>query len=274
MPTSANGSNPVLAEAPRGVVQARRHHVVNLAPSLREALELVQRRSQEHEREQRAPDERREPHRGGTDSRARECETEPAFSPERVGARREKGWFSSEAGALGAGFKGRSSKGVDERTIRSPSGLRGQHRISSTISRIRGWRGCFNRPTREKRRQSGTRAVDDAAATPAPRRESRPCPQRCDTCGLPADEHAPVPPRAFPARGHLFFITPRAIPGARNRRRAPRPLRLAGTAPAMRRSESLKVFYVKGGVDGARRCAPARSRAPIPLSSSVTRFRP
>ena len=35
----------------------------------------------------------------------------------------------------------------------------------------------------------------------------------------------------------------------------------------MRRSESLKVFYVKvSGVDGARRCASARSRAPDPPS--------
>ena len=202
----------------------------------------------------------------------------PPSLPERVGARREKGWFSSEAGALGAGFKGRSSKGADERTIRSPSGLRGQHRISLDDFED-PWLGAAVSicPTREKRRQSGTRAVDDAAATPAPRRESRPCLSAMRYGAARRLTNTPPSPARVPrARGHLlFFITPRAIPGARNRRRAPAPLRLAGTAPAMRRSESLKVFYVKvSGVDGARG-APPRVRAPrIPLSSSVTRFRP
>ena len=202
----------------------------------------------------------------------------------RNGARlRSRTRRGSIAGRKG-GFRGKSRGGGTRRRFQGafvqrgrrtddPIAIRFARSASNFARRFRGsvaWRGCFHlsdsrgtapkRNARGRRRRGHTRPASRVASVSL---------SDAIRCGSPADEDAPAPPARVPlARGHLlFFITPRAIPGARNRRRAPAPLRLAGTAPAMRRSESLKVFYVKvSGVDGARRCASARSRAPDPPS--------
>ena len=153
-----------------------------------------------------------------------------------------------------------------------PIAIRFARSASNFARRFRGsvaWRGCFNlsdsretapkRNARGRRRRGHTRPASRVASVSL---------SDAIRCGSPADEHAPVPPARVPrARGRRGrFITPRAI-RAPETDVAPPPPPSRGTAPAMRRSESLKVFYVAvSGVD-AREGAPPRVRAPrIPPS--------